>query len=77
MDQYMRLLRSGSTDEDIALAFMLIRREIKRKDKDIAALLGITPRAMTERVTGRAQVKRETCLAMLWILKHEYLREKV
>ena len=77
MAEYLRLVEEGASKEDLALAFLLILREVKKKHKDIAKLLGITPRAMTERVSGRAEIKRETCLAMLWILKHEYLREKV
>lgn len=44
--------------------FLLLRRKLGFLDKRLAAELGISPRALTERVTGRASIKRETILAM-------------
>lgn len=49
--------------------FLLLRRQIGKLDKEIAYELGITPRAMTERVTGRAEIKNETILALKYLLE--------
>jgi plasmid maintenance system antidote protein VapI len=48
--------------------FLLLRRQIGLIDKELAYELGISTRAMTERVTGRAEVKNETILAMKYLL---------
>lgn len=49
--------------------FLLLRRRIGILDKELAYELGISTRAMTERVTGRAEIKNETILAMKYILE--------
>jgi plasmid maintenance system antidote protein VapI len=49
--------------------FLLLRRQIGLMDKELAYELGISTRAMTERVTGRAEVKNETILAIKYLLE--------
>jgi plasmid maintenance system antidote protein VapI len=49
--------------------FMLLRRKLGKLDKELAYELGISTRAMTERVTGRAEVKNETILALKYLLE--------
>ena len=49
--------------------FLLLRRRIGILDKELAYELGISTRAMTERVTGRAEIKNETILAMKYLLE--------
>lgn len=48
--------------------FLILRKRIGILDKELAALLGVSSRAITERVTGRAGIKNETILAMRFIL---------
>lgn len=49
--------------------FLLLRRRIGILDKELAYELGISTRAMTERVTGRAEIKNETILALKYLLE--------
>lgn len=58
-----------SDKENYWLTFIGLRKEIGILDKSLAIELGISTRALTERVTGRAEIKRETLLAMKWILE--------
>ena len=50
------------------LDFIALRKQIGILDKTLAIELGISTRALTERVTGRAEIKRETLLAMQLLL---------
>jgi hypothetical protein len=60
-----------SDKENYWLTFIGLRKEIGILDKSLAIELGISTRALTERVTGRAEIKRETLLAMKWILENK------
>lgn len=48
--------------------FLVLRRRLGIPDKALAVDLGISSRALTERVTGRAGIKNETILAMQFLL---------
>lgn len=50
------------------LEFIGLRKKLGILDKTLAIELGISTRALTERVTGRAEIKRETLLAMQYLL---------
>lgn len=47
--------------------FIHLRDQLGIQDKTLASELGISTRALTERVTGRAVVRRETILAMRYL----------
>lgn len=49
--------------------FMQHRKELGLLHKTMAAELGISPRALTERITGRAVIKREAVLAMRYLVE--------
>jgi plasmid maintenance system antidote protein VapI len=49
--------------------FLQLRMQLGILDKALAAELGISTRALTERVTGRAVVKRETILALRHLIQ--------
>ncbi len=49
--------------------FLELRLNLGLLHVNLAAELGISPRALTERVTGRAVIKRETILAMKYLLE--------
>ena len=67
----MQQLSTFSDKENRWLEFIGLRKELGILDKSLAHELGISTRALTERVTGRAEIKRETLLAMKWILEHK------
>jgi plasmid maintenance system antidote protein VapI len=48
--------------------FLDLRARLNVQDKTLAIELGISSRALTERVTGRAGVKRETILALKYLV---------
>jgi hypothetical protein len=50
------------------MVFLQLRRELNVLDKVLAAELGVSPRGLTERVTGRATIKLETLLAMRYLI---------
>jgi hypothetical protein len=50
------------------MVFLQLRRELKAPDRELCLELGVSPRAMTERVTGRATIKLETLLAMRYLI---------
>ena len=54
--------------ENYWLEFIGLRKQLGILDKTLAIELGISSRALTERVCGRAEIKRETLLAMRFIL---------
>lgn len=54
---------------DDHMRFLILRKRLGVQDKELAFLLGISTRAMTERVTGRAGIKKETILAMKQLLQ--------
>lgn len=64
----MQQLSTFSDKENRWLEFIGLRKELGILDKTLAIELGISTRALTERVTGRAEIKRETLLAMRFIL---------
>ena len=57
--------------ENYWLEFIGLRKQLGILDKTLAIELGISSRALTERVCGRAEIKRETILAMKWILEQK------
>lgn len=65
----MQQTSAFSEKENNWLTFIGLRKQIGILDKSLAIELGISTRALTERVTGRAQIKRETLLAMQYILE--------
>jgi hypothetical protein len=65
----MKQLSTFSDKENYWITFIGLRKQIGILDKSLAFELGISTRAMTERVTGRAEIKRETLLAMEYLLK--------
>ena len=67
----MQQLSTFSDKENRWLEFIGLRKELGILDKTLAIELGISTRALTERVNGRAEIKRETLLAMKWILEHK------
>ena len=67
----MQQLSTFSDKENRWLEFIGLRKELGILDKSLAIELGISTRALTERVNGRAEIKRETLLAMKWILEHK------
>ncbi len=67
----MQQLSTFSDKENRWLEFIGLRKELGILDKTLAIELGISTRALTERVAGRAEIKRETLLAMKWILEHK------
>lgn len=67
----MQQLSTFSDKENRWLEFIGLRKELGILDKTLAIELGISTRALTERVTGRAEIKRETLLAMKWILEQK------
>lgn len=67
----MKQLSTFSDRENRWLEFIGLRKELGILDKTLAIELGISTRALTERVTGRAEIKRETLLAMKWILENK------
>ena len=67
----MQRLSTFSDKENRWLEFIGLRKELGILDKTLAIELGISTRALTERVTGRAEIKRETLLAMKWILEQK------
>lgn len=66
----MKQISTFSDKENNWLEFIGLRKQIGILDKTLAFELGISTRALTERVTGRAEIKRETLLAMKWILNN-------
>lgn len=64
----MKQLSTFTDKENYWLTFIGLRKQIGILDKSLAVELGISTRALTERVCGRAEIKRETLLAMKWIL---------
>lgn len=55
--------------------FLILRNRIGVLDKELAVMLGVSTRTITERVTGRSEkgpkktgIKNETILAMRFIL---------
>jgi hypothetical protein len=48
--------------------FLLLRRQLGILDKELAFQLGISTRAVSERVSGRAEIKTEVILAMKYLL---------
>lgn len=64
----MKQLITFTEKENYWLMFIGLRKQIGILDKSLAVELGISTRALTERVCGRAEIKRETLLAMQWIL---------
>lgn len=67
----MQQLSTFSDKENRWLEFIGLRKQLGIMDKTLAFELGISTRALTERVTGRAEIKRETLLAMKWILENK------
>ena len=65
----MQQLSTFSDKENYWLTFIGLRKQIGILDKSLAIELGISTRALTERVTGRSEIKRETLLAMEYILE--------
>ena len=65
----MQQTSAFSEKENNWLTFIGLRKQLGILDKSLAIELGISTRALTERVTGRAQIKRETLLAMQYILE--------
>ena len=64
----MQQLSTFSDKENRWLEFIGLRKELGILDKSLAIELGISTRALTERVTGRSEIKRETLLAMQLLL---------
>ncbi len=64
----MQQLSTFSDKENRWLEFIGLRKELGILDKTLAIELGISTRALTERVAGRAEIKRETLLAMQLLL---------
>ena len=67
----MKQLSTFSDKENYWLTFIGLRKQIGILDKSLAIELGISPRALTERVCGRAEIKRETLLAMEYLLREK------
>lgn len=65
----MKQLSTFTEKENYWLTFIGLRKQIGILDKSLAVELGISTRALTERVCGRAEIKRETLLAMEYLLK--------
>lgn len=65
----MQQLSAFTDKENYWLTFIGLRKQIGILDKSLAIELGISTRALTERVCGRAEIKRETLLAMEYILE--------
>lgn len=65
----MQQLSTFSDKDNRWLEFIGLRKKLGILDKTLAIELGISTRALTERVTGRAEIKRETLLAMKYILE--------
>ena len=64
----MKQLSTFSDKENYWLTFIGLRKQIGILDKSLAIELGISTRALTERVCGRAEIKRETLLAMEYLI---------
>ncbi len=71
MNSQVKHLPSFTDKESSWIEFISLRKQIGILDKTLAVELGISTRALTERVTGRAEIKRETILAMKWILEQK------
>ena len=67
----MEQISTFTQKENYWLEFIGLRKQLGILDKTLAIELGISTRALTERVTGRAEIKRETLLAMKWILEQK------
>jgi hypothetical protein len=67
----MQQLNTFSDKENYWLTFIGLRKKIGILDKSLAIELGISTRALTERVCGRAEIKRETLLAMEYLLREK------
>lgn len=72
----MQQLSTFSDKENRWLEFIGLRKELGILDKSLAIELGISTRALTERVTGRAEIKRETLLAMQYLLNNRVQHDK-
>ena len=68
----MKQLSTFSDRENYWLTFIGLRKQIGILDKSLAIELGISTRALTERVCGRAEIKRETLLAMEYLLREKH-----
>ena len=55
--------------ENYHAEFIKHRNTLGILHKTLAFELGISPRALTERITGRAAIKRETILAMRYLVE--------
>jgi len=64
----MKQLSTFSDKENYWITFIGLRKQIGILDKSLAIELGISTRALTERVCGRAEIKRETLLAMEYLI---------
>lgn len=72
----MQQLSTFSDKENRWLEFIGLRKELGILDKSLAIELGISTRALTERVTGRSEIKRETLLAMQYLLNNRVQHDK-
>ena len=72
----MQQLSTFSDKENRWLEFIGLRKELGILDKSLAIELGISTRALTERVTGRSEIKRETLLAMQYLLNNSVQHDK-
>jgi len=64
----MKQISAFTDKENYWMTFIGLRKQLGILDKSLAVELGISTRALTERVCGRAEVKRETLLAMQYLL---------
>lgn len=64
----MKQISTFTDKENYWITFIGLRKQIGILDKSLAVELGISTRALTERVCGRAEIKRETLLAMQYLL---------
>jgi len=67
----MKQISAFTDKENYWLTFIGLRKQIGILDKSLAIELGISTRALTERVTGRSEIKRETLLAMEYLLREK------
>ena len=65
----MKQISAFTDKENYWITFIGLRKQLGILDKSLAVELGISTRALTERVCGRAEIKRETLLAMEYLLK--------
>jgi hypothetical protein len=68
MFNYEQLMLINADQEEKYMCFLGMRSRLGMLDKNLADELGISARALTERVTGRAGIKRETLLAMAYMV---------